>query len=163
MKNFDFQIIAYDPYQSLNFSNEKITFYSDIDRVFSLADVVSVHLPALPETNSLIAKKQFELLKKDAVFINTSRGSVIDEQDLIEFLQKRSDVFAFLDVTQREPLNMDSELYNMSNVFLTPHISGGNPNEFKRNGDLMLREYDLFIAENKLQWEITMEMSANMA
>ena len=58
--------------------------YSDIDRVFSLADVVSVHLPALPETNSLIAKKQFELLKKDAVFINTSRGSVIHEQDLIE-------------------------------------------------------------------------------
>ena len=163
LKNFDFKIVAYDPYKINTFNDPKITFYSDINDLFKNSDAVTVHLPLIKETKYFIKKMHILLMKQNSVFINTSRGSVVNENELIESLKIRNDIFAYLDVTEIEPAEKSNELYDMDNVFLTPHISGGNLHEFNRNGDLMLKEYYNFISNKNLEWEITEDILKNMA
>lgn len=91
------------------------------------ADIVSLHVPLNEQTHHLIGAKELKLMKKDAVLINTSRGPVVDEQALVECLQRGGIAGAALDVYENEP-HITEALYGMNNVVLSPHI-GGNTEE----------------------------------
>ena len=91
------------------------------------ADIVSLHVPLNEQTHHLIGAKELKLMKKDAVLINTSRGPVVDEQALVECLQRGGIAGAALDVYENEPHTTEA-LYGMNNVVLSPHI-GGNTEE----------------------------------
>ena len=91
------------------------------------ADIVSLHVPLNEQTHHLIGAKELKLMKKDAVLINTSRGPVVDEQALVECLQRGGIAGAALDVYENEP-HITEALYSMNNVVLSPHI-GGNTEE----------------------------------
>jgi glyoxylate reductase len=80
-----------------------------------------VHVPLTTETKHMIGEKEFKLMKSNAVLINTSRGPVINEKELIEALKMNEIWSAGLDVYEREPL-IEKELLSMSNVVLLPHI-----------------------------------------
>jgi phosphoglycerate dehydrogenase-like enzyme len=97
------------------------------DDVFRQADVVSVHVRQSPETSGLIGREQFALMKPGAIFINTARGPIVGEADLIAALQTKRIAGAGLDVFDREPLPSDSPFYSLSNVVLTPHAAGITP------------------------------------
>ena len=96
---------------------------ASLEEIFSACDIVSVHSALNSENKGLIGKKHFEMLKDGSLFINTSRGAVIDEEALIEELEKNR-FRAVLDVFWKEPLELDSKLRSLKNVYCLPHMAG---------------------------------------
>jgi phosphoglycerate dehydrogenase-like enzyme len=94
----------------------------DHDEFFASSDVISVHLKLSPRSHGYIGRGEFELMKPTALFVNTSRGPVVDEAALLDALRTRRIAGAALDVYDREPLPADHPLRSMPNALLTPHI-----------------------------------------
>lgn len=125
LKPFGVNIMLYDPTLS---SDEIIALGanpSTLQKIASLCDIVSIHAPSLPETENLIDGHFIQSLKDECIFVNTSRGSIVDETALIDEL-KTGRFYAYLDVFEEEPLSPNSPLLDLKNVLLTPHISGGH-------------------------------------
>jgi phosphoglycerate dehydrogenase-like enzyme len=119
-------ILAYDPYIKELGDNEKDYRLSSLEDIFQNADIVSLHLPLTEETKNLINKSSFSKMQKQPIIINTSRGSVVNENDLIEaYNQNLISGFA-LDVFENEPVTNDlyEKIKPDMNCILTPHISG---------------------------------------
>lgn len=114
------------------------------DDLFRRADVVSVHLRQSPESTRLIGPKQFALMKRAAIFINTARGGIVDETALIEALQTGTIAGAGLDVFQIEPLPALSPLLGLQNVVLTPHAAGTTPEIVEAGISLAIENIDRF-------------------
>ncbi|RLU11467.1 bifunctional glyoxylate/hydroxypyruvate reductase B [Pseudomonas prosekii] len=96
--------------------------YRSLPELLQQADFVCLTLPLTAETEGLIGKQQFALMRPQTIFINISRGKVVDEAALVEALRSGQIRAAGLDVFEREPLNADSPLMQMDNVVATPHI-----------------------------------------
>ena len=119
-------VLAYDPYIKELGDNEKDYRLSSLEDIFQNADIVSLHLPLTEETKNLINKSSFSKMQKQPIIINTSRGSVVNENDLIEaYNQNLISGFA-LDVFENEPITNDlyEKIKPDMNCILTPHISG---------------------------------------
>lgn len=97
------------------------------EELFRTSDFVSVHVPLLPETRRLVGAEQFKLMKKTAVFVNTSRGPVVDEAALAEALEEGEIAAAGIDVYEREPV-VEPRLLPLENAVLTPHIASASFN-----------------------------------
>ena len=97
------------------------------EELFRTSDFVSVHVPLLPETRRLVGAEQFKLMKETAVFVNTSRGRVVDEAALAEALEEGEIAAAGIDVYEREPV-VESRLLPLENAVLTPHIASASFN-----------------------------------
>ncbi|WP_223531523.1 MULTISPECIES: 2-hydroxyacid dehydrogenase [unclassified Pseudomonas] len=96
--------------------------YRSLPELLQQADFVCLTLPLTAETEGLIGTEQFALMRPETIFINISRGKVVDEAALIEALRAGQIRAAGLDVFEREPLNQDSPLLQLNNVVATPHI-----------------------------------------
>jgi phosphoglycerate dehydrogenase-like enzyme len=94
------------------------------DDLFRGADVVSVHVRQSPDTLGMIRAEHFALMKPSAIFINTARGRIVEEKDLVEALRSGRIAGAGLDVFETEPLPANSPLRLLPNVVLTPHAAG---------------------------------------
>jgi Phosphoglycerate dehydrogenase and related dehydrogenases len=116
------------------------------DDVFRQADAVSVHVRQSPETSGLIGREQFALMKPGAIFINTARGPIVSEADLIAALQTNRIAGAGLDVFDREPLSSDSPFFSLSNVVLTPHAAGITPETTEAGLSLAIDNVFAFLA-----------------
>jgi len=120
---FGFKVIAADPYAPKElfekFNVESVT----MDELYERSDYISVHAPLLPETKGLVNKEAFIKMKKTAIIVNTARGPLIDEKDLIEALDNKEIGGAGLDVVETEPLPEDSALIGRDNVILAPHTA----------------------------------------
>lgn len=106
--------------------------YTPTEELLRQSDIVSLHVPLLPETRGLINAKTLALMKPHAVLINTARGGVVDEAALIEALRTSSIAGAGLDVFAKEPPDRDNPLLQMDNVVVTPHNGGGTVDTMKR-------------------------------
>lgn len=95
----------------------------DLDELFSASDVISLHCPLTPETKELVNTKRLNMMKKNAILINTGRGPLINEKDLADALNKESIAGAGLDVLSTEPPLADNPLLTAKNCFITPHIA----------------------------------------
>ena len=104
-----------------NFDDPRIKSVS-LDELLSQSDFVSIHCPLTAETKHLIDMDKLKLMKPTAFIINTARGAIIKEADLIEALEKGIIAGAGLDVQDPEPPQLDNPLFAMDNVILTPHI-----------------------------------------
>ncbi|KYZ77397.1 hydroxyacid dehydrogenase [Anaerosporomusa subterranea] len=93
-----------------------------LEELLANSDFVSIHCPLTPQTKHLMNKERFQLMKPSAYIINTSRGPIINETDLIAALQNKQLAGAALDVQDPEPPALDNPLFAMDNVLLTPHI-----------------------------------------
>ena len=98
-----------------------VTFVS-LEELLAQSDFISVHCPLTPATKHLINKETLKLVKPSAYIINTSRGAIIKEEDLIEALREGRLAGAALDVQEVEPPALDNPLFFMDNVIITPHI-----------------------------------------
>jgi len=96
--------------------------FAELDQLLTGSDFVSLHVPLTEETRHMINKETLAKMKKDAFLINTARGSIVDEGDLVESLRDGHLDGAALDVFDNEP-NINPELVSMENVILTPHIA----------------------------------------
>jgi phosphoglycerate dehydrogenase-like enzyme len=119
---FHCDIYAYDPHVPRLLADIYDITLTSLEQVMG-CDVVISLVPLTPETQRVVTAKELDLLRPGAVFVNVSRGAVVDQDALIKRLQ-RNDIVASLDVFDPEPLEPDSPLRQMGNVFLTPHIAG---------------------------------------
>lgn len=163
LKHHDLKVVTYDPFLKEEEAKRLEVERVSLEELFKRADVVSLHTPALEETHKMIKKEHFASMKDGATFINTARGTVIDEAALIEVLHERLDLYAILDVTDPEPPATESPLYDLPNVLLTPHIAGNVARERERQGQAMLEELRRYLAGEPLQHEITLEQAKIMA
>lgn len=136
---------------------------ASLDEIFARADVVSLHTPWLPETVGMITGTHLASMKPNATFINTARGAVVREDEMIDVLRQRPDLYAVLDVTYPEPPEPGSPLYTLPNVVLTPHIAGSMAGECRRMGRYAIEECQRYLAGEPLVWEITREQAATLA
>ncbi|TCP23521.1 phosphoglycerate dehydrogenase-like enzyme [Scopulibacillus darangshiensis] len=163
LKNYDIHVIAYDPYVSKEKAAELGVELCSLDEAFERSDIVSLHAPWLKETEGMITAAHFERMKPYATFINTARGAIVREPEMIRVLQRRTDLMAILDVTYPEPPKPGSPLYTLSNVILTPHIAGSGVNEAQRMGAYMLDEFKRYLKGEPLNWQITKGNVATLA
>ena len=124
MQSFGMSIAFYDPYVKDWDGPEKSL---ELDELLSTSDVISIHVIKTEETENLISKEKLDLLQKNAILINTSRGGVLDEDYLIELLRLKKLYGAGLDVYSEEPPN-NIDNFAEINLITTPHI-GASTNE----------------------------------
>jgi D-3-phosphoglycerate dehydrogenase len=123
---FGMTVIGYDPFVRPGQKLEYITLVESADDVYRNADFVSLHIPATPETRASVGKRQFELMKPTAFFINAARGAVVVEEDLIEAIENKTIAGAGLDVFEQEPPAPGNPLLSMPNVVATPHYAAAS-------------------------------------
>ena len=111
----------------------------------------------------MITGEHLASMKANAAFINTARGAVVREDEMVEVLRQRPDLYAILDVTYPEPPEPGSPLYTLPNVVLTPHIAGSMDNECRRMGRYAIEDCRRYLAGEPLQWQITREQAATLA
>ena len=163
LRSFDLEVIVFDPFLSDEEARSEGVRKVGLNELFATADAVSVHTPHLTDTVRMIKGRHFEHMKRGALFLNTARGEVVDEPEMIAVLQKRPDLQAVLDVTSPEPPAPGSLLYSLPNVMLTPHIAGSVGRECLRMGHAMVDEFARYRAGQPLQWEITMDRAESIA
>ena len=163
LQQFDVHVIAYDPFVTPARAAELGVELCSLEDVFRRADVVSLHAPWLDETVGMVRGDHFAAMKPDATFINTARGAIVREDEMIDVLQNRPDLWAILDVTYPEPPVPGSPLYSLPNVVLTPHIAGSLDNECRRMGRLAVEDLRKFVNGEALTWAIGREQAAIMA
>ena len=122
--------------------------YSDLDTLFKVSDIVSLHTPLTGDTYHLVDKSRLELMKPTAFLINTSRGQVIDEEALLEVLKNERIKGAGLDVYENEPI-ITPGLLDLRNVVLTPH-TGSATRETRENMGIMVAENVIKALNNEI-------------
>ncbi len=100
--------------------------YTDFDTLLRVSDFVTIHTPLTSSTHHLFSTAQFEKMKRSAILINTARGPIIDPQALYHSLKGGVIAYAALDVTEPEPIPMDSPLLTLDNLILAPHIASAS-------------------------------------
>lgn len=163
LRALETQVIVYDPFLSEAEAAREGVKRVTLDELFATADAVSLHVPSLPETRGLITGRHLAQMKPGAFFLNTARGDVVNEPEMVEVLACRPDLQAVLDVTAPEPPPPESPLYTLPNVVLTPHIAGSVGAECQRMGLGMVEEFERYCAGQPLRWEITAERAALIA
>jgi phosphoglycerate dehydrogenase-like enzyme len=117
-------VLVHDPFLSSQDSRDLDVELVSLEALFERSHVVSIHTPLLEETKGLIRGSHVASMLPGATLINTSRGAVLDEAQLVNVLLARPDIQAILDVTDPEPPIKESLLFDLPNVILTPHIAG---------------------------------------
>ena len=125
LKGFGANIMYYDLIRLCNEEEESLGFrYVELEELLKTSDIISLHLPLLESTKNLINKDSFMKMKPSSIIINTARGGIINEEDLIYALSNKIIAGAGLDTFEKEPLKSDSPLLELENVILTPHCGG---------------------------------------
>ena len=126
LSGFDMRFLVYDPYLPQEAAAREGVALCSLEDVLKNSDFVSLHCAVTPQTTGMIGAEQFALMKKSAYFINTARGKIVRQRDLIEALDKGQIAGAVLDVFWSEPLPANHPLLTMRNVLITPHIAGAS-------------------------------------
>ena len=128
------RVLVYDPHLGAGEAHGLGVKSVPLPELMRSSDVVTLHPPVLPDTIGMIDEDMLGLLPTGATLINTARGEIVDQAALERALRSQR-IKAILDVTDPEPLPAQSSLYDLPNVFLTPHIAGSMGTELRRMGD----------------------------
>lgn len=124
LQGWDVSLLVHDPYVSPEEAEQCGVKLVDKQTLLTGADIISLHVPLTAQTTGLIAKPEFLQMKKTAVFINTSRAEVANQEDLIAALRDGLLAGAGVDVWEREPVDKTNPLLSMDNVVVSPHVAG---------------------------------------
>jgi len=133
---------------------DKMYSLDDMSEMLPQCDFVVDLVPNTPESVGMIDEKIFRMMKPEGVFINIGRGKTVKTEDLVQALQNGVIAGAALDAIDPEPLNEDSPLWDMENVFITPHCSADSPNYFDRAIGVVAANLDSYIKGNGVPTEV---------
>ncbi|MBP2256729.1 2-hydroxyacid dehydrogenase [Virgibacillus alimentarius] len=139
---FDMNILYHTRTKKPEAEQQYNASYCSMDELLTQSDFVCLMTPLTPETEQLIGKREFQLMKKSAIFINGSRGKTIVEQDLIDALQNGEIAAAGLDVFEKEPVEPNNPLLKMKNVVTLPHIGSSTYETELKMSQLAARNLD---------------------
>ncbi|MEW6679514.1 MAG: C-terminal binding protein [bacterium] len=122
-RGFGYNLVACDPYLPSEIISSWEAKKVGLKELLKTSDFVTIHCPLNEETQGMIGERELGLMKKTAYIINTARGKIIDEKSLINALKTDQIKGAALDVLEKEPIPKDSELLQLDNVILTPHVA----------------------------------------
>lgn len=120
-KAFNMRILYYNRSRKKEFEEETGAEFVTLEEVLRKSDYISLHTPLTKETTHMVSDKEFDMMKKEAILINTSRGPVVDEKALVRALKENKIWGAGLDVYENEP-KVEEDLKELNNVVLCPHI-----------------------------------------
>ncbi|SFA99355.1 D-3-phosphoglycerate dehydrogenase [Lentibacillus halodurans] len=140
---FGIRVIGYDPFvTSYDHVLAETGVYpvTTLDELFPESDFISVHVPLTKATKHMINKESFSRMKSHAYVINTARGGIVHELDLVEAVQSEKIAGAYLDVLENEPVQQGSPLLQVESIRLSPHIAGLTDESQSRTAMLIARE-----------------------
>lgn len=162
LRPFDFQVLVYDPFLPAEGAEELGVRKVELDELMQGSDIVSLHAPALLETRRMISREMLASMRDGATLINTARGWLVDEPALEAELVKGR-LRAVIDTTEPEILPAESPLYDLPNVFLTPHIAGAMGAETQRMATLAIDEIERYSRGECFCYEVTRADLARIA
>ena len=121
MRSFDMKILAYDPYVSEERAKSVGAKLVSLEELLRSSDIITIHVPKTKETEKMISRREFEMMKDGVYIINTARGGIVDEEALYDAIVSGKVAGAGLDVYETEPPK-NCPLLNLENVVTTPHI-----------------------------------------
>ncbi|MFD6588219.1 hydroxyacid dehydrogenase [Streptomyces anulatus] len=163
LRRFDVEVLACDPVVEPAVARGWGVRLTGIEELFASCDVVSVHAPLLPETVGVVNGPLVSLLPEGATLVNTARGAVLNEPEVIGVLRDRPDLTAVLDVTFPEPPDPLSPLFTLPNVLLTPHLAGAMGRERARLGELVRDELRRLVCGDPLLHAVEPALAATRA
>ena len=143
-KSFDMKII-YHNRKPVSKNKEKLlgAKYVTLDKLITQSDVISIHVPHTKETNQLFDMKIFKKMKKSAFLINTARGKIVNEKDLITALNKKIIAGAALDVYELEPISKKHPFTKIQNIVLAPHIGSSTKETRVKMAEITIKNLNL--------------------
>jgi len=137
-------IVAYDAFPDQTAASSLGFEYMGLDKLMSSSDIISVHVPFLPETKDLITAQEFACMKPNALLINTSRGGIVNELDLLVALKEKRIAGAAIDVYQKNfPDN--PEVYELENLVVTPHIAAYTYETLESMDMMLVEAYQMIL------------------
>ena len=164
LQPFGVKLLVYDIVPISDETKERFNITQvSLEELFSTADIISVHTPLNSETHRLIGAELFDKIKPNALFVNTSRGGIIDQDALIKALESGR-FRAILDVYEQEPPAPDCGLYSAPNLIMMPHMGGPTLDLRSRIAETLIQEaYGFIDCSEKLRNEITSENAFAMS
>lgn len=162
LQNFEVDVLVADPFLSDEEAAKLGVRAVSLEELMAQSDVVTLHAPVLDSTRHMLKAEHFAAMKDRAIFINTARGSIVDEAALTAELQTGR-IYAFIDVTDPEPPAKDHPFRSLKNVVLTPHLAGHASNGQKRQGRSTVNQLLEYAAGEKMQGEVSEAMFRVMA
>lgn len=156
------EVWVYDPYLPEEDAARLGVTKAELEDLLSECPVISVHLPVTDETLRMLGPRELALIQDGAVFVNTARSLVVDQDALLAELRKGR-FWAALDVFDKEPLAEDSPFRSLDNVLLTPHVAGLTMDSYQSLMALAIDEVERFFSDKPLVYSVTREMLATMA
>lgn len=152
IKGFGAEVVAYDEYCTPEQMMADGVKPVSLDELLSTSDIVSIHLRLVEATKNIIGKEAFAKMKPTAIFCNTARAGLVDQQALCEALQSKKIRGAVLDVFWDEPVPKDSPFLKMNNVTMTPHRAGVTTDIVPNTYNLMIQDLRRFWAGEPLKF-----------
>ncbi len=149
--SFNMTVLAFDPYQDDPAFEKANAERCSYEELLKQCDVLTFHVPATTETKHMLNRTHYEFLSPHVLVINTSRGSVIHENDLVEALNDKKIRAAGLDVFEKEPLGHESKLMKCANVVFTPHLGGYTVEAFQKASAQAATQLDNYFNLKKIQ------------
>jgi phosphoglycerate dehydrogenase-like enzyme len=156
LRTLDAEVLLYDPYVGDAEAELLGATRTDLDTLVATSDVVTLHAPATPETRHLLDARRLDLMRPGTLLVNTARGPLVDTQALLPHLVSGR-IDAVLDVTDPEPLPSGHPVWDLPNVFLTPHMAGAQGNEVARLGALAVDELARYARGMPLEHPVLLE------
>lgn len=163
LQMFGVEVIAYDPFVDADRLAKLGAKKAELNEVLTKSDIISIHAPSIPSTYHMINAETLAMMKKDAVLINTARGTIIDEAALYAHMAAGNLKYACLDVYDPEPIKPENPLRTLPNVILTPHLAGLAANGKHKIGHHALDICEKYARGEALPCEVTKEMMATIA
>lgn len=151
---------VYDPYVPREFADIYDVTFTSLDSVMSMSDVVACLAPITPATRGMLGAREFDLMRDGAVFVNVSRGAIVDTAALIAKLREGR-IVAALEVFDPEPIPEDSPIRDLRNVFLTAHTAAATKSTRSRNFKIMVDELQRFRGGHETRFDLLPRTIAN--
>ena len=146
---FGMKLLAYEPYPDVQFCEQVGVKLVPFEQLLAESDFFSLHMPLTPESRHLINRRTLALMKPTAYFINTARGGLVCEADLLEALRNKRLAGAALDVFETEPPAKDHPLFRQPNVIVTPHTAGV---DLQSRNDMALSAAQAILSLSRGEW-----------
>lgn len=161
LSGFEVNVVVYDPYMSEESMKAEGVRKVELNELFEISDFVSVHARLTEKNKKMIGKEQFDLMKPTAIFVNTGRAGLVDQDALADTLEAKKILGAALDVFTTEPIPEDSRFLSLDNVTLTTHIAGTTADALRNSPYLLVEDIKKFMTDNSPRFIVNPEVLEN--